>query len=166
MFIQLLIGTVLIILCVINHALCLEVLLRRFKVSSLKWDVRLPVIGHVVIMILVVLGLFLAHTIEAWIWAIFYWLAGETKSLSEAVYFSTVTFTTLGFGDVTLSENWRLTSSLQAVSGILLFGWSTAFLVSVRAFFWRKHGLTTHVPPFTDSADNTPHSDQTTKIPE
>ncbi len=163
MFIQLLTGTVLIVLCVINHALCLEVLLRRFKVSGQKWDLRLPVLGHVVIMILVVLGLFLAHTIEAWIWALFYWFAGETKSLSEAVYFSTVTFTTLGFGDVTLSENWRLTSSLQAVSGILLFGWSTAFLVNVRAFFWRKHGVATHMPPFTDSANN---SDQTTKSPD
>ena len=159
MFIQLFAGTVLIILCVINHALCLEVLLRRFKVSSQKWDIRLPVLGHVVIMILVVLGLFLAHTIEAWIWAIFYWLVGETETLSEAVYFSTVTFTTLGFGDVTLSKSWRLTSSLQAVSGILLFGWSTAFLVSVRAFFWQKHGLTIHVPPYTDSADNTNHPD-------
>ena len=125
--------------------------------------------GHVVIMILVVLGLFLAHTIESWIWAVFYWLAGETKNLSEAVYFSTVTFTTLGFGDVTLSENWRLTSSLQAVSGILLFGWSTAFLVSVRAFFWRKHGIGSHTPSYTDSAEgpeNLSAPAQTPKSPE
>ncbi|WP_227711996.1 potassium channel family protein [Sneathiella sp. P13V-1] len=100
-------------------------------------------------MIVVVLGLFMAHTIEAWIWAMFFYLAGEHTEFSEAVYFSTVTFTTLGYGDVTLSEKWRLTAALQAVSGIMLFGWSTAFLVNVRAFFWRKHGII-HTPPHFD----------------
>lgn len=146
MFTQLFFGTVLIILCVINHALCLELLLRRLKDHGPKWDIRYPIYGHVVIMIVVVLGLFMTHTIEAWIWAFFFWLVGETASLGEAVYFSTVTFTTLGYGDVILSKDWRITSSLQAVSGILLFGWSTAFLVNVRAFFWRKHGMI-HTPP-------------------
>ncbi|WP_169569627.1 potassium channel family protein [Sneathiella limimaris] len=156
MALQLFVGTVLIILCVINHALCLEVLLRRVKVSGQKWELRMPVLGHVVIMIIVVLGIFLAHTIEAWIWAIFYWLAEENETLSEAVYFSTVTFTTLGFGDITLSEDWRITSSLQAVSGILLFGWSTAFLVNVRAFYWRKHGMSAHIPPYLDHEEQSP----------
>ena len=146
MLVQLFFGTALIVLCVINHALCLELLLRRLKEHGQKWELKFPVFGHVVFMIVVVLGLFMAHTIEAWIWAIFYRFAGETESLAEAVYFSTVTFTTLGFGDVVLSDDWRLTSALQAASGILLFGWSTAFLVNVRAFFWKKHGLI-HTPP-------------------
>ncbi len=150
MLVQLFFGTTLIILCVINHALCLELLLRRLKEHGQKWELRFPVFGHVVIMIVVVLGLFMAHTIEAWIWAIFYRFVGETGSLAEAVYFSTVTFTTLGFGDVVLSDDWRLTSALQAASGILLFGWSTAFLVNVRAFFWKKHGLI-HTPPHEQS---------------
>lgn len=139
MLVQLTAGTILIILCVIIHALTLEVLLRCLRRFAPGWDNKYPNFGHVVIMIVVVLGLFLAHTMESWSWAIFYRLVDETKSLSEAVYFSTVTFTTLGFGDVTLSEKWRLTSALQAASGILLFGWSTAFLVNVRAYFWRKH---------------------------
>lgn len=146
MLLQMLVGTLLIIACVITHAVCLEGLLKRIKEQAPKWDLKYPRLGDIVMMIVVVLGLFMAHTIEAWIWAIFYWLVGETASLSEAVYFSTVTFTTLGFGDVILTNTWRLTSSLQAVSGILLFGWSTAFLVNIRAIFWRKQGLI-HTPP-------------------
>lgn len=146
MFLQMFSGTVLIIICVITHAVCLEGLLKRFKNQGPKWDVKYPHLGNIITMIVVVLGLFMAHTIEAWIWAFFYWFVGETNNLSEAIYFSTVTFTTLGFGDITLSQSWRLTSALQAVSGILLFGWSTAFLVNVRSFFWRKHGLI-HSPP-------------------
>ncbi|MCF8467325.1 MAG: potassium channel family protein [Sneathiella sp.] len=141
MFIQLVVGTALIIVCVVNHAVCLELLLRRLKNIAPKWDRRLPVFGHVVIMVVLVIGLFAAHTIEAWIWALFYQSTGELKSMSEAIYFSTVTYTTLGYGDIVLTHNWYLTSSLQAVSGIILFGWSTAFLVNVRAFFWKKYGI-------------------------
>ena len=141
MFIQLVVGTTLIILCVVNHAICLELLLRRLKNIGPKWDRRLPVCGHIVIMIVVVLGLFAAHTIEAWLWGFFYYFSGELSGLSEAIYFSTVTYTTLGYGDVVLSHKWNLTSSLQAVSGIILFGWSTAFLVNARHFFWKKYGM-------------------------
>lgn len=141
MFIQLFVGTVLIVLCVINHAICLELLLRRLKNIGPKWDRRLPIYGHVAIMIVIVIGLFAAHTIEAWIWGFFYFMSGELSGLSEAIYFSTVTYTTLGYGDVVLSDRWNLTSSLQAVSGIILFGWSTAFLVSARTFFWKKYGM-------------------------
>lgn len=146
MLLQLFCGTIMIIACVITHAVCLEGLLQPLKKYSVKWDLKYPHFGHIAIMIVVVLGLFMAHTLEAWIWAVFYWSVDETRSLSEAIYFSTVTFTTLGFGDVVLSNAWRLTSALQAVSGILLFGWSTAFLVNVRGLFWRKHGLL-HTPP-------------------
>ena len=62
-------------------------------------------------------------------------------SFADAIYFSTVTYTTLGYGDIILSHKWQVTSSLQAVSGIILFGWSTAFLVNVRTFFWKKWGI-------------------------
>ena len=144
MFIQLFVGTFLIILCVVNHAIFLELLLRRLKNVGPKWDRRMPSYGHVVIMIVVVIGLFATHTIEAWIWGAFYYVSGELTTLSEAIYFSTVTYTTLGYGDIVLSHKWYLTSSLQAVSGIIMFGWSTAFLVNVRAFFWKKYGMDNH----------------------
>ncbi|MCR9213893.1 MAG: potassium channel family protein [Proteobacteria bacterium] len=145
MLIQLAVGTALIIVCVVNHAICLELLLRRVKTIGPKWDRRLPTFGHIIIMIVVVIGLFAAHTIEAWIWAVFYWLSGDVKSFTEAIYFSTVTYTTLGYGDIVLTDEWYVTSSLQAVSGIILFGWSTAFLVNVRGFFWRKWGVDGHI---------------------
>ncbi|USG63074.1 potassium channel family protein [Sneathiella marina] len=141
MFLQLTVGTGLIIACVVIHAVCLELLMRRLKIVGPKWDRRLPTYGHIIIMIIVVLGLFGAHTIEAWVWAIFYWVTGDVSNFANGIYFSTVTYTTLGYGDITLSPDWQITSSLQAVSGIILFGWSTAFLVNVRTFFWKKWGI-------------------------
>jgi hypothetical protein len=75
-----------------------------------------------------VLWLFLATILEVWTWAMLYIALGAIETLEKAVYFSTVTFTTLGFGDITLDENWRLLSSFEAANGLLMFGWSTALV--------------------------------------
>ncbi|MFD0986944.1 potassium channel family protein [Methyloligella solikamskensis] len=75
-----------------------------------------------------VLWLFLATITEVWSWALLYLALGAFDTLEHAVYFSTVTFTTLGFGDITLDDQWRLLSSFEAANGLLLFGWSTALL--------------------------------------
>jgi hypothetical protein len=75
-----------------------------------------------------VLWLFLATITEVWTWAILYLALGAIGSFEQAVYFSTVTFTTLGFGDIILDERWRLLSSFEAANGLLMFGWSTALV--------------------------------------
>ena len=75
-----------------------------------------------------VLWLFLATVLEVWAWAMLYLALGAVGPLEKAVYFSTVTFTTLGFGDITLGEEWRLLSSFEAANGLLMFGWSTALV--------------------------------------
>jgi hypothetical protein len=75
-----------------------------------------------------VLWLFLATIVEVWLWAMLYLGLGAISPLEKAVYFSTVTFTTLGFGDITLGQEWRLLSSFEAANGLLMFGWSTALV--------------------------------------
>ena len=78
-----------------------------------------------------VLWIVALHTIEAWIWAFLYLRVGEFGDLSAALYFSVVTATTLGYGDLVLSPQWRLLSSFEAMGGLILFGASTAFLIAV-----------------------------------
>lgn len=77
----------------------------------------------------------LLHTIHALVWAFCYSIIPETgrqfSSFSESVYFSLVTFTTLGYGDISLSSNWRLLSGLEAINGIMLIGWSTAMMFAL-----------------------------------
>ena len=83
------------------------------------------------------------HIIEIFVWALAYMIVlpdGELKSLESAFYFSAVTFTTLGYGDITLSSDWRLLSGLQAIDGILLIGWTTAFLFAVLQRAWTSPG--------------------------
>jgi hypothetical protein len=81
--------------------------------------------------VFIVLGLMLIHTVEVWLYAGAYLAVGALQDLETAVYFSTTSFTTLGYGDVVLSERWRLIGAIEGANGLLLFGWSTAFLFSV-----------------------------------
>jgi hypothetical protein len=81
--------------------------------------------------ILIVLGLFVIHAIEIWAYAGLYMILGAFGSLEPALYFSTSTFTTLGYGDVIIDTKWRLVAAIEGVNGFLLLGWSTAFLVTI-----------------------------------
>jgi hypothetical protein len=87
-----------------------------------------------------VLWLFLAMVTEVGAWACLYMGLGALKSWEKAVYFSTVTFTTLGFGDITLEEEWRLLSSFEAANGLLMFGWSTALVFVAVQWVYGDHG--------------------------
>jgi hypothetical protein len=78
-----------------------------------------------------VFGIFGLHTGEIWAYAVLYSLLGETSSFEQALYFSTTTFASLGLGDVVLSPRWRLISAIEAANGVILFAWSTAFLLTL-----------------------------------
>ena len=58
---------------------------------------------------------------------------GALPSLEPALYFSTVTFVAVGYGDVVLPRAWRMLSAIEAANGVILIAWSTAFLFSVTA---------------------------------
>ena len=73
----------------------------------------------------------LFHVIEITVWALFYvWTKGMVD-LPSALYFSAVTFTTTGYGDLLLPREWRLMGSVEALTGILMCGWSTGFFFAV-----------------------------------
>jgi voltage-gated potassium channel Kch len=77
------------------------------------------------------LGLFALHTIEIWLWTFAYYIVlGAHRSFDEALYFSTSTFSTVGYGDVVLPLEWRLLGALEGVDGFILIGWSSAYLVA------------------------------------
>lgn len=79
---------------------------------------------------LVVLIIMTASLISAVAWSIFYLEMNIFNNFEESLYFSIVTFTTLGYGEITLGPQWRLLASIQAANGIIIFGWSTALVMS------------------------------------
>jgi hypothetical protein len=88
--------------------------------------------GRAALVILMsVFGVFAIHTCEIWLYAALYEFLHETKNFEESLYFSTVTFASLGYGDIVLSPRWRLLSAIEAANGVILFAWSTAFFLTV-----------------------------------
>ena len=138
---QLIIGAALISLTVVIHALALDRLMAVleymgrliFRQFHRSWKVPL--------LIAAVLGTFLAHIFEIWIWAGFYLGVGTLPDLEQALYFSTSTFTTAGFGDIVLQPDWRLISSFQSANGFILFGWSTAFIFEVMSKLYQREKI-------------------------
>jgi voltage-gated potassium channel Kch len=80
------------------------------------------------------------HLFEIAIWAVFYTWQGAMPDFQSAVYFSAVTYTTTGYGDLVLPAEWRLVGAVEALTGILMCGWSSAFFFAVvtRAFDIRR----------------------------
>jgi len=80
------------------------------------------------------------HIVEIVVWALAYLYllpANVLGSFEEATYFSFVTFTTLGYGDITFTDEWRILSGIESLNGILLLGWSTAMLFAVVQRTWK-----------------------------
>lgn len=96
-------------------------------VDRLRWHGRR---SRVLAMNTVVFGLFLVLSVEVWLWAVCYRLIGVTGDFPTALYLSTITFSTVGYGDVLPAHDWRLFAALEGVDGFLLIGWSTAYLVA------------------------------------
>ncbi len=85
------------------------------------------------IILFTVFGLVLLHSVEIWVYAILFMGLGQFHDLETALYFSTSSFSTIGYGDVVIDQPHRLIAAIEGANGFLLIGWSTAFLVSVNA---------------------------------
>jgi hypothetical protein len=123
-------GTVVIAITVFTQTFGL-ILLSNAMPHIVRWGrLHRHGFGKTVAMVATVFGLFLIHTVEIWTWAGAYLALGTLPNFTDALYFSTVTFSTLGYGDIVLAPEFRLFGALEGVSGFLLIGWSTAYLVS------------------------------------
>lgn len=142
---DLFVATILILTTSVIHAIGLDVIMSQVEGEFLKSQgksfrhhfqkIRIGVVS--------ILGIFSLITIHIWLWAFLYRYLelSEFKSLEDAVYFSTTTFTTLGYGDIVLKDNWRVLSGIEAANGIVLLGWSTAFLFEIMQMLYpRKRG--------------------------
>jgi hypothetical protein len=128
---QLLVGSALLIATVIIHSLATAFFLSRVRgLRSKHWTTHHLAAGTGLVAGLVFL-FFLATLVEVALWAITYTAVDAMTAFEPALYFSMVTFTTLGYGDIVLTDAWRLLASFQAATGIIIFGWTTAVLVAL-----------------------------------
>lgn len=142
MFTQLFIGTIMIGSMVVLHALALDVIIRNIrKVESTALRIE-HLLWKPLSLAAIVLAVFMAHVVEIWIWAAFYFLVKAVPDFQTALYFSTTAFTTVGFGNVMPTHDWQLLGAIEGANGFMLFGWSTAFTFEILSQLYRKDGKT------------------------
>lgn len=130
----LLIAFGLVAACVVIHAVGMLAGLRWL--ASLERDTHAPAFraGNLTLLwllIRIVAGLLALHLLHILVWGAFYYARGLFDTFETAMYFSAVTYTTVGYGDVTLHADWRMLGAIEAVTGVLMVGWSTGMLFAV-----------------------------------
>ena len=122
---QLTVGLLAIVVSVLIHASFMVTAvdpLRRLALGAKTY------LGKGLLISSLVLWFFLSVCVQCWAWAgLLLWL-GTLSSLEEALYFATVTFTSLGYGDIVLEPKWRLLGAFAAANGTIIFGWTTALV--------------------------------------
>ena len=143
MLINLLTGLPVILICLVLQALFIAECMRaylRFRPYTQASNAVLP---DILVLSAVMLLLMLGNCLQMALWAGLFMLLGEFDNFVTALYFSGVTFATLGYGDLVLSPPWRLLSALEAANGILMFGVSTAVMTAAVSDVF-KHNLVRH----------------------
>lgn len=133
---QLLVATALVSATVVIHLIGLDLLqvMLRWHIERLTGWLHLD---RMIVPLGIVLGLFVVHGVEIWLYALAYWKAGVVTGLEHALYFSISAYSTLGEAGPVLPLSWRIVGALEAVDGMLLIGWSTAFLFQIlRHIMW------------------------------
>ncbi|THD76241.1 MAG: two pore domain potassium channel family protein [Phenylobacterium sp.] len=123
---ELLIATGMVLLTVLTHLVGLSVLLQLTRVHVTRFATSLRA-DRVLVPLGMVLGIFVIHGVEIWAYALLYLAGGAASHLEQALYLSIGAYSTAGWVDVRLPPNWRVVMSLEAMNGLLMVGWSTAF---------------------------------------
>lgn len=129
MTIQIALGTCVMLVTILAgavSALALEGAFARFH----EWLVLPPHRPKMVLLVMLSsMWAVLTITLGVWAWALVYDFIDVFPTLEESLYFSIVTYTTLGYGDVILPHEWRILSGMTSANGFLNFGLITAILI-------------------------------------
>jgi len=130
MTLQFLAGCIVSVVNIMIHALVTVGAVGIARSAGLR-NTRRPRMHLMAVMVGTAAALMVAHTLEVFVWALAYAIVGAAPPGSDLLYFAFVNYTTLGYGDITPTQAWRLTGPMTAMNGILMFGWSTAVLFEV-----------------------------------
>jgi len=130
MITQLILGSFVSLICIAIHALAMTIVISTAR-RGLVWRERYSELWLATVMVATVAVLLGTHLVEVLAWSLTYSILHVAPEKSPVIYFALVNYTTLGYGDILPVESWRLLGPMTAMSGILLFGWSTAVIFEV-----------------------------------
>lgn len=124
------ISTAMLVVCVAVHGVGLAALSVALRTEASMERLRRikPLSPHGMAFTLsIVLALIALHGVEIWAFAALYIAVGAVPGLEDALYFSTISYSTVGYNDTHIAAHWRLLGAFESILGIILLGWSTAF---------------------------------------
>ncbi len=134
MLLTLLVGLPAMLLCLVMEAfivvVCLRYYVRHYAPAGQSGSNDNPMLRDFLLLSLVMLLMVLGYFVQIALWAGLFMLLGEFDEFATSVYYSGVTFATLGYGDIVLSERWRLLGALEAGNGVLMLGISTGVMTA------------------------------------
>jgi xanthine/uracil/vitamin C permease (AzgA family) len=131
MTVELLIAFGIMGLCVVIHVAGIVLLGEQLVRQRERIEERVGFVYSAVLLMIVFAAAIFLHIIEATIWAAFYRWGSLFPDFETALYFSLTSYSTLGYGDAVLPQNWRLLGTMEGISGVLLCGLSAAFLFAI-----------------------------------
>ena len=126
---QIVVGTTMIIATVIVGSLFIALAVKGLTRFGERLSKTPPVFRITSSLTVLTLWLVAGISTAIWMWAGLFLLLGEFETVTDALYFASVSATTLGYGDSLLSESWKLLSGFIAANGLILFSLNTAFLI-------------------------------------
>jgi len=128
---ELLIAFSIVAVCLVVHVASIVFIADWMLDQRDKRKDRMSTAGYMGLLIAAFSAIIVLHMIEIAIWAAFYFGNSLFLDFETALYFSTTSYTTIGFGDVVLPRAWRMLGGIEGVTGVLLCGLSTAFVFAI-----------------------------------
>jgi hypothetical protein len=125
---QLAISAGMFALTIVLHLLGLMGLVRLGRLHIERWRTPWLHIDRVLVPTMLAVGLAVIHLVEVGVYALLFDALHATSTLEQAIYYSASSYSTAGVPGLSFRAEWRVLASLEALNGILLIGWSTAFL--------------------------------------
>lgn len=130
LFMQFAISSMMVVACVVIHGFGLFGLNRALRSESALERLQHidPLSPRGVVFTLgIVIAMLALHGVEIWLFALVYLGLGAIPTLESALYFSTISYSTVGYNDTHVLAEWRLLGAFESILGMLQLGWSTAF---------------------------------------
>lgn len=103
--------------------------------------------------LIVMIAIFFGHTVAVWVYGAFYYFLCEYLKMGELmhtvpgsednfisyVYYSAVTYSSLGIGDIIPQGTMRFLTGVEVLNGLVLIGWSVSFTYLAMERFWGLH---------------------------
>lgn len=139
MLMNLIIGLPIMLLCLALQAAVTFWSIRFYTGQSGRMRPDGGVFAQLRPLLVVMIAMTLGNFVQIVIWGALFIYLREFSALYDAVYHSAVNFTSLGYGDVVMSAQWKLMGPLEAVNGILMLGMTSAALVAIMQHLIKVH---------------------------